>query len=116
MSDGIIRGTTPTVTFYCDFDTTTIGAETIIEITFAQGGVVLFTKDESDTTIDYEANALSVTLTEDDTLAFDENRDIQMQIRLKFDDAEVIASDIMITDAKRLLQNKKISEEEEGGV
>lgn len=108
MSSKIMRGTTPTVTFFCDFSTATIGSLGFVSITFAQRGTILITKEGTDVTNDTALNSLSVNLSQTQTFLFDDDYDVQMQIRIKFQDATVIASDIITTTAGRLLESDVI--------
>lgn len=58
------RGTTPTLRFTLPFDTSTLDA---VWVTIAQGGKVIINKEKSD--CDLNGNDISVTLTQEETLA-----------------------------------------------
>lgn len=95
----MIRGTTPTNIFNVDVDLTTA---TAIYITYAQNGKTIFEKTIADITV--EADKLTVTLTQAETLKFDD-RDVAIQIRAKFADGAAIASNIINTAVDEVLKD-----------
>ena len=54
-------------------------------------------------TYDYENNIISIELTQEDTLDFEEG-DIEMQIKAKFNNGRVVATPIMVTTMKKILE------------
>lgn len=94
----MIRGTTPTHTYNLPFDTALIDK---IKITYAQNGVVVLTKEKADCKID--GNAVTVKLSQEDTLKFDASR-VQIQIRVLTTGGDAIASDIKIVSCSDVLE------------
>lgn len=72
----MIRGTTPTHIFGLPIETDQLAK---VKITYAQGDGVVFTKTEADCTL--EGRDVSVTLTQQDTLALDCKQDVKIQLR-----------------------------------
>lgn len=94
------RGTTPTHTFGTDIDLRTAEA---IYITYEQGGKTVVEKTIEDMTI--EEDSVAVTLTQEDTLAFEEKGGkVKIQIRAKFANGSVVASNIISTPAEEILK------------
>lgn len=96
------RGTTPTNTFAVDVDLT--GAT--VFVTYEQDGKVVIEKTGSEVTV--ATNALTVTLTQADTLAFHPGR-VCVQIRYVDQLGTADASNIMETTAERILKDGEIS-------
>ena len=93
------RGTTPTHTFNTDID---LSEASVIWLTYKQNGKVLFTKEISDMTI--TAESISVTLTQEETLMFETDRNVKIQIRARFSDGSAIASNVIQTSANAILK------------
>lgn len=97
---GIVRGTTPTLTFPVPFDPSTADS---IWITFAQDGREVFTV-EKDGCDDLAPKLITATLTQQQTLSLQAGKQVLIQIRVGFTvDGEnrALASDIltdMVTD------------------
>lgn len=96
------RGTTPTNTFAVDVDLT--GAT--VFVSYEQDGKVVIEKTGTDVTV--ATNALTVTLTQADTLAFHPGR-VCVQIRYVDQLGTADASNIMETTAERILKDGEIS-------
>ena len=86
------RGTTPTLTFKANFDLDTIINLTIV---FKQGGEIKLKKYLQDCEVDTGHKKISVTLSEDETIEFIPNKDLHIQIRIRFEDGTVISSKVM---------------------
>lgn len=99
----IIRGTTPTVTFNLPFDVSTIKN---LEIYFAQNDERLFTKGYNDCVLN--GTSLSVTLQQKDTLLLDEDARLQIQVRFRFTDDSVDATEIIKGKVGELLSDAPI--------
>lgn len=114
----ITRGTTPTHVFYSD-----VSLENVSElyITYNQYGSTIVEKNLDDVTIDINENSITVPLTQQETLLFknknwswlDPNRNIsygnvRVQCRIKFEDGNVIASDIISIDIDDILKDGEI--------
>lgn len=98
-----IRGTTPTITFNLPFDVSTIRN---CEAYFAQNDELLVTKEFEDCVL--EDRTLSVTLTQEDTLAFDDDAKLEMQIRFVFTNGSVDATQIVKGKIGRILKDGEI--------
>ena len=96
------RGTTPKNTFLTSIDLTS--AE-VMYITYSQKGVTVIEKSLPDITV--TADKLEVTLTQEDTLKFDAQQKLEIQIRAKLD-GEAIASDIIETTVGKILKEGAI--------
>lgn len=93
------RGTTPTHEFVVDVDMT---SATAIYITYKQREKVILEKNIDDITV--TDTKLMVTLTQEETLMFNINNIVEIQIRAKMDTGEAIASNIIKTSAQRILK------------
>ena len=94
----MIRGTTPTHTFNLPFDTALIDK---IKITYAQNGVVVLTKEKADCS--FEGNAVTVKLSQEDTLKLDASR-VQIQVRVLTTGGDALASDIVTKPCGEVLE------------
>lgn len=97
------RGTTPTHTFTTDVDLT--GAS-VLYLTYKQNGRIKVEKTIDDVTINPES--VQVTLTQKETLAFDDEGDVRIQIRARFPDGSAVASNIIKTTAQIILKEGEI--------
>ena len=93
------RGTTPTNTFTVDVDLTSAVA---LYITYKQGARVAIEKAIDD--IDITSEALTVTLTQQDTLKLQKG-DVDIQVRVRFPDDKALASDIITVPVERVLKD-----------
>ena len=98
-----IRGTTPTVSFNLPFSVSTINN---CEVYFAQNDNLLFTKTMSDCTM--SGTTLNVRLTQADTLLFDEEEKMQVQIRFVFMNGDVDATEIIRGSVGKILKDGEI--------
>lgn len=101
-----IRGTTPTVTFNLPFDVSTIQN---CEVYFAQNDELLVTKGYNDCVL--SGTTLSVTLKQKETLQFDDEEKLQMQVRFRFTDGSVDATKIIRGKVDELLSDNVISQD-----
>lgn len=83
-----IRGTTPTVTFNLPFDVSTIQN---CEVYFGQNDELLFKKGYNDCV--FSGTTMQVTLKQRDTLQFDPEEKMQVQIRFRFNNGAVDATE-----------------------
>lgn len=107
----MIRGTTPTLFFYnFPFELDSLKQLNII---FAQSldhdeSYVLFVKDKDDCEI-LEDNILTVKLKEKETLKLRDHKYcdaiLQIQIKVKLESGDILASDIIKTKVDRILQD-----------
>ena len=100
----MIRGTTPTVTFNLPFNVSTIKN---LEVYFAQNDETLFTKGYNDCVL--SGTTVQVTLKQKDTLMLDEEEKLQIQVRFRFTDDSVDATEIIKGKVGELLSDAKIS-------
>ena len=99
----IRRGTTPTHIFNVNVDLTQAVA---LYITYRQNGRIIVEKTLEDCTI--TATTVTVKLTQNETLKFITTSAVEVQIRAKFSNETAIASNIMETDAGRILKGDEI--------
>jgi len=98
-----VRGTTPTITFRLPFHTDQISD---VEIYFAQKSF-LFQKDYEDCS--FEENRLSVTLSQEETLMFNEGLSLRLQLRFVFTNGAIGATRIVSTSVVGLLKEGEIN-------
>ena len=101
----IIRGTTPTVTFNLPLEVEQI---TNCEVYFSQAGRLLLVKHMDDCEMFDDEDVLAVTLTQAETLLFDPDIKLEMQIRFVFEDGAVEATNIVRTRVGRILKGGEI--------
>ena len=94
------RGTTPTNIFTSELDLSTAD---VVYISYKQLGKVLVEKTKSDIT--FGDGTMSVTLTQEDTLKFSEDKEVYVQIRARFIDGRAVASNIIQTPAQAILKD-----------
>lgn len=75
------RGTTPRLIFNMPFDVTQIS---VLWITFKQGAKIQLEKTLEDCGLNADKNQIFVTLTQAETLSFTANKDMIIQLRVKF--------------------------------
>ena len=95
----IQRGSTPTHIFNTNIDLENIKT---LFITYNQKKKKILEKTLDDCTI--EDKTISVRLSQEDTLAFDDKNDVEIQIRIKFLSDDAIASNIVTVDVNRVLK------------
>ena len=97
------RGTTPTIIFNLPFDVSTVRN---VEVYFAQNDELLVTKGRSDCVL--SGKTLAVTLTQEETLSFDNDEKLEVQARFVFTDGSVDATDIIKQKVKEILKDGEI--------
>ncbi len=100
----MIQGTTATHVFQVDHDLR--GAK--VFVTYKQGDKII---EKTNDDIIIHADSLIVPLSQGDTMVFDDNKPIQMQIRYVRENGEASASQIMRTDIQSILKKEVISYE-----
>ena len=93
------RGTTPTHTFKSPVDFTTVD---VIYVTYSQDGRKIIEKSKED--IEITEDTLTVTLSQTDTLAFSTIGEVEIQVRAKFPDGSALASNVIKTQACKILK------------
>lgn len=97
----MIRGTTPTHRFAIPFDTSML-AEVLI--TYGQRGEEILTKDIDDCTL--SGNEISITLTQEETLKFEADAPLQIQLRALTQSGDAVASRIAVIDVGDVLNDE----------
>ena len=100
------RGTTPTLTF-----TTPYAAELILDgyITFWQRGEIVLDVDLTDPSVTIEDEAISVTLTQEQTLSLTTAAPCDIQIRAILTTGKVVASNIVQDQVCPILKDGEIT-------
>lgn len=97
----MIRGTTPTHTFELPFDSDMVSKARVL---YAQNGIIVLTKDNEECL--REGSCISVKLTQKDTLKFDCNYPVEVQIRVLLDNEEALASTVIKVSVGKCLENE----------
>lgn len=98
------RGTTPTHTFVLPFNVEDVQA---IQVIYRQNGENILILEKSDCTL--SGKVVSVRLTQEDTFAFKDGTDVEMQIRVLTADGESVASDVMLVSCEKCLTEDVLS-------
>lgn len=104
MAEKTIRGTTPDITFNLPFNVSTINN---VEVYFSQNDNLLLEKGYDDCTM--SGTTLVVPLTQEETLLFDEEEKLQIQVRFMFTDGSVDATDIVRGKVGKILKDGVIN-------
>lgn len=99
----MVRGTTPTLNFGIPFNTELIDA---VYITFCQEGRTVLEKDIN--SIEMSNKELTVRLSQQDTLSFNDNSYVELQIRIKNRDGSAYSSKIIVVSVERILKDGEI--------
>jgi hypothetical protein len=99
------KGTTPTILLTLDVDTTTLRT---IWVTMRQGTIELDRTGDAVTRLSDNAT-LSVTLTQEETLAFTSGGSVEVQLRALTADGTAVASDIATIPVDRILMGGVIT-------
>ena len=99
----MIRGTTPTITFNLPFQANLI---TNCEVYFAQDGVMKVVKYKD--ACEMSGKTLSVKLSQAETLLLDPEIQVEMQVRMVFEDGSVEATNIVRGNVGRILKGGEI--------
>lgn len=95
----IPRGTTPDLKFTLPFDTAVLAE---CWVTLAQRGRVIINKTLSECKT--EGKVLTVSLTQEETLKFDESRQIEVQLRARDSAGHAYRSQIFTADPGKLIK------------
>lgn len=99
----MIRGTTPTLLFTLPFEVDKIQ---ICYIAFAQNNKIILEKTSNDNDIEFEnTDTLKVKLTQDETLLFEEDVIVEIQLRIKTVSNDVLASNIIKEKVEKILKD-----------
>ena len=96
----MIKGTTPTHTFFLPFDT---GMIKDARITYSQNGSVVLKKEAKNCAM--EGNEVSVKLTQEDTMMFNEGVCVEVQVRVLTLAGDALASEIVRIGCDRILDD-----------
>ena len=102
------RGTTPTLTFKTNFNLDTIINLTIV---FKQGGEIKLKKYLENCEVNTENKSISVILSETETIEFIPNKDLHIQIRIRFKDGTVISSKVITIYIDDILEENILQED-----
>lgn len=97
----MVQGTTPKHTFILPFSSDAVKE---CEIIYQQNSKTVLTKTESD--CDMEENEISLKLTQEETFLFSAAVVVDIQIRVKTFDGEVLASRIAQVSVEKCLSNE----------
>ena len=86
----MIQGTTPTHRFTIPMDASDVQK---VRVTYGQSHKVVLTKENEDCRV--EGNVVSVKLSQEDTLLFDEFSPVQIQLRVLTTGGDALASDLI---------------------
>ena len=98
---GIRLGTTPKHTITIDLDTSLIQK---LKITYAQKDKVILTKYKDDCVL--SGNVVTVQLTQEDTFLFNKQELIQIQMRVRKTDGNVLGTDVKTVSPKVCLDDE----------
>lgn len=101
----MIRGTTPTLTFTTPYEAKMVSSGFI---TFTMRGKVLFDIPISDDSVVVEDYAVSLTLSQEQTLAFKPQYRVLVQVRLGLGSGEYVASNIIQIPIENVLRDGEI--------
>jgi hypothetical protein len=99
----MIRGTTPALEFSLPFDSSHVKKMSLV---FSQKRHVVIEKSLSD--VEWTTEGISLLLTQEETLSFDPDELVAIQIRIVTDDDQAVASDIITTRIGDVLRDGKI--------
>lgn len=97
------RGTTPTHTFTLPFEVEMIKS---VQVVYKQDGVIVLAKKTEDCTL--SGNAIAYKLTQQESLAFHDSKNVEIQVRVLLQDGNALASDIMGVYVSRCLDDEVI--------
>jgi len=102
----MIRGTTPTLEL--NVDGIDLTAFKKIVVTLQQQGVVI-NRQTGDSGLSVSSNVISVHLTQEESLKFKANSDVEIQAKLLSEDGEVTATDIERVPVESILNEEVLS-------
>lgn len=94
-------GTTPTHKFTIPYDESLVDK---VRITYSQGEKRLIKKENADITFD--GNGIVVKLSQEETLSFNHQRNVEIQLKILLQSGEVVVSDIIQESAERCLDSE----------
>ena len=101
-NDVLCRGTTPTHSFTLPDELKNVELSALY-ITYRQGGKTVLEKTMEEASV--EGGIITVRLTQDDTLAFQTEGEVQIQIRLRTAAGDALASEIIGVHVGRVLKD-----------
>lgn len=98
------RLTTPTHRFTLQMDVETIDK---IQITYAQGGVIVLQKTSDNISMD--GKTAVIRLTQEETKKFAADKEVEIQVRVLTLAGDALASDIIKVDVQRVLNEEVLT-------
>lgn len=95
------RGTTPTHIFTVPFDTSMVSK---VRVVYSQDTTPVIVKETEDCTL--KGNEISVKLSQEDTLAFDYSKFVNIQIRVLTLGNDALTSDVIMIPIGRCLDDE----------
>ena len=95
------RGSTPTHIFTIPFDTLLIDD---LRVSYAQNNTEIVVKNKSD--CELEGQAITVNLSQEDTLKFSHSKNVELQIKVLTTGGEVHISDIIVISVGKVLNSE----------
>lgn len=98
------RGTTPTHTFTLPIDAASI---TKLRITYVQDGEIVLTKTEKNAQMD--GSTVKVKLTQAETLSFNNERMVEIQLKVLTTGGDALVSDVWNVHPLRVLDEEELT-------
>lgn len=103
----ILQGTTPSITFNISEEDFAVSDVVKLELVFSNNGKVE-TKGLSDVTIDADANSITYTFTEAETLALAPTARLYYQLRFGFQDGSIVGTKKASIDVSDLISEEAL--------
>lgn len=103
----ILQGTTPSITFNISEEDFAVSDVTKLELVFSNNGKTE-TKGLSDVTLDADANSITYTFTEAETLALAPTARLYYQLRFGFADGSIIGTKKASIDVSDLISEEAL--------
>lgn len=97
----MLIGTTPTHIFQIPFDTNVIQN---LKITYTQDGQIKLEKRYEDCSL--TKNTISLRLTQEETFVFENNKNVEIQMRILTTGGDALSSDIRLVTVERCLDSE----------
>lgn len=108
MAD-ILQGTTPSLEIKIDPNDFSVSDVTVLELVF-QNGSNIWKKGLTDVTLDAEANSITYTFTESETLQLRPQNSLVYQLRFQFQDGSIVGTQKASIRVEDLISEEMMSE------